>query len=158
MPFNVAFVAAIGRNSVGDWTARPKIESIVAKYGGKMGGGIGNSTNPLMASFAVKESAVNAAKDAWYLDDVEFAKVLETDVIPTAAIKESAEGAPKVEPTIAALIGHVAEGTMACCDAVAILMGQKPYTAPKVEPPAESNGDPKPLVSPGEPNPATATA
>lgn len=161
MPITVAFVAAVGRNSVGDWTARPKIETIVAKHGGKMIGGIGSSTQPLTASFGAKDEAVKAAQEAWYLDDVEFAKVLEADSIATANVQENQQVAtPDTKPVAAdVMIGAVAEGKVTACDAVDILLGKKPYTTPTCGGQIDPNGDPKPAVANGgDVNPATATA
>lgn len=80
MPTKVAFVVAIGRLSNGDMTALPKIQTIAAKHGGTViPGGVGSSKDPIVAEFADGAEAAKAAQEAWYLDDIEFAKVLGAD-------------------------------------------------------------------------------
>jgi hypothetical protein len=81
MPTQVAFVAAIGRVSVGADSALPKIQSIVGKFGGTVTGGVGSSQDPIMATFADSENAVKAAQQAYFLDDVEAARVLGADAV-----------------------------------------------------------------------------
>ncbi len=110
MPVTVNFVAAIGRVSAGSISALPKIESICAKNGGKVVGGQGSSTNPISAEFATMEGAKLAAQEAWYLDDVEFAKVIGADASAAGAVAESAD-APAAKPVI--------ESTEEAVDAVA---------------------------------------
>lgn len=99
MPVTVNFVAAIGRVSAGSISALPKIESICAKNGGKVVGGQGSSTNPISAEFATMEGAKLAAQEAWYLDDVEFAKVIGADASAAGTVAEGAD-APAAKPVI----------------------------------------------------------
>lgn len=117
MPTRVTFVAQVGRVSAGAATALPKIESICAKFGGKVVGGVGSSTDPILAEFAEKPAAVAAAQEAWYLDDVEFAKVQGADANAAGAVSESAEGSEAV----------VVEGVSSAIDAV--VSGQDAKTA-----------------------------
>ena len=79
MSTKVAFVVAIGRMSAGNETALPKIQSIVGQYGGTVAGGVGSSADPIIGVFGDAAQAAIAAQQAWYLDDVEAAKVLGTD-------------------------------------------------------------------------------
>lgn len=79
MSTKVAFVVSIGRMSVGNETALPKIQSIVGQYGGTVAGGVGSSADPIIGVFGDAAQAAKAAQQAWYLDDVEAAKVLGTD-------------------------------------------------------------------------------
>jgi hypothetical protein len=99
MPTIVNFVAAIGRVSAGNLSAMPKIESICAKNGGKVVKGQGSSADPIVAEFASREGAAAAAKEAWYLDDVESAKVVEA-LTGAGAVAESVEEAPAAKPLI----------------------------------------------------------
>lgn len=80
MPTKVAFVVAIGRLSNGNMTALPKVQGIVAQHGGTVTGGVGSSQDPIMAEFADAGQAAKAAQQAWYLDDIEFAKVINADM------------------------------------------------------------------------------
>jgi len=91
MPTRVHFVAAIGRNSLGSISAIPRIESICAKHGGKVVGGLGNSTDPIAAEFTEKVQAVAAAQEAFFLDDVESAKVMGADANAAGGVNEGAE-------------------------------------------------------------------
>ncbi len=116
----VSFVAAIGRVSLGADSARPKIESIVAKHGGKVTGGVGSSQDPIVAEFTEKKGAVEAAQEAWYLDDVESAKVMNAD---GPGLRESAD-APVTIASIDDAIDAVTEGA-AVADVVTSLVEKK---------------------------------
>ncbi len=92
MTTRVHFVAAIGRNSLGSISAIPRIESICAKHGGKVVGGLGSSTDPIAAEFNEKVQAVAAAQEAFYLDDVESAKVMGADANAAGGVNEGVDG------------------------------------------------------------------
>lgn len=103
MPSIVTFVVAIGRMSMGDAVARPVIEQVVGKLGGVVRpGGDGSSAAPIIADFADKMVAVEAAKELWYHDSIESATVHDADNLATSSIKEG-----------------VSEGTIDPLDAVA---------------------------------------
>lgn len=80
MTITVNFVAAVGRVSAGAISAKPKIEAICAKYAGRVVGGLGSSFDPIVAEFADKMAAAQAANEAFHLDDVEDARVVGADV------------------------------------------------------------------------------
>ncbi len=80
MTTTVNFVAAVGRVSAGAISAKPKIEAICAKFGGRVTGGLGSTQDPIVAEFADKMAAAKAANEAFHLDDVEDARVVGADV------------------------------------------------------------------------------
>lgn len=127
MSTRVHFVAQVGRVSAGDLTARPKIESICAKFGGKVVGGVGNSTDPIVAEFAEKPAAVQAAQEAWYLDDVEYAKVVGADANAAGGVVESKDGkdTPPVIESVDTAIDAVVAGTDAKTAAAALVEAKK---------------------------------
>lgn len=76
MTTKVAFVVAIGRLSTGNETALPKVQAIASQYGGKVTGGVGSSTDPIIAEFGDSAQAAKAAQQAFYLDDIEYANIV----------------------------------------------------------------------------------
>lgn len=90
----VTFVAAVGRMSMNADVARSVIEQIVGKHRGIVRpDGAGSANDPIIAEFAEKSDAVEAAKEAWFHDSVESATVHDADNLATSTIKEAvAEG------------------------------------------------------------------
>ncbi|MFN7174670.1 MAG: hypothetical protein ACK4MT_08205 [Thermaurantiacus tibetensis] len=90
----VTFVAAVGRMSMSADVTRPVIEQIAGKHRGTVRpGGVGSANDPIVAEFAEKGDAVEAAKEAWFHDSVESATVHDADNLATSTIKEDvAEG------------------------------------------------------------------
>lgn len=103
MTTTVNFVAAVGRVSAGAISALPKVEAICAKYSGRVTGGTGSSTDPIVAVFAEKLLAAQAAQEAFHLDDIEDARVVGADI-------GVIEGTKTEEEMDAITEGAVAEG------------------------------------------------
>ncbi len=105
MPATATFVVHVGRDSMGTLVARPLIEQIVGKYGGTVRpGGAGSSQDPIVADFADKGAAQEAAKELWYHDSIESAYVHDTDNLATSTIREGV-AAGKVDPVEAVMQG-----------------------------------------------------
>lgn len=141
MPALVTFVVSIGRMSMGDMVARPVIEQTVGQLGGRVRpGGAGSATDPIVAEFADKAAAVEAAKQLWFHDSIEAATVYDSDNLATSTIKEGVEKG-EVDVVEAAL------GGLAVGDAVDALLAAhkagklaKPVTEDAVE--EGTDGDP----------------
>jgi hypothetical protein len=79
MTVKVNIVAAIGRDGVGAAATTPQVEAIAAKFGGRLVGGLGSSTDPIVLEFANAQSAAQAAQAAFHLDSVEDVRVSGVD-------------------------------------------------------------------------------
>lgn len=110
MPIRVNFVSQIGRVSAGNLTMLPKVEAICAKYGGKVVGGAGSSQDPVVGEFAEAAGAKLAAQEAWLLDDVEFAKVVDLDKIGPGVTESVDEEQGETADPILEAIDAVADG------------------------------------------------
>jgi hypothetical protein len=144
MPATVTFVVSIGRMSMGDMVARPVIEQTVGQLGGRVRpGGAGSATDPIIAEFADKAAAVEAAKQLWFHDSIEAATVHDSDNLATSTIKEGVE---KGEVDVV----EAAMGGLAVGDAVDALLAA--HKAGKLVKPVTEEAEPVEEGTDGDPS------